>query len=80
MLSKIINFLNTFNLKPGFTAPQLLPGDFLGYPWTNRKNHHSYTSQATRTKGIDSAGAERIIHAFHPHEVFTSQCALSSVG
>ncbi|MBA7802569.1 hypothetical protein NFJ59_17110 [Citrobacter freundii] len=29
MLSKIINFLNTFNLKPGFTAPQLLPGDFL---------------------------------------------------
>ncbi len=29
MLSKIINFLNTFNLNPGFTVPELLPGDFL---------------------------------------------------
>ncbi|HGY3716330.1 TPA: hypothetical protein ACNVDX_001962 [Citrobacter gillenii] len=29
MLSKIIDFLNTFNLKPGFTLPELLPGDFL---------------------------------------------------
>ncbi|MDM2943376.1 hypothetical protein OGY01_13100 [Citrobacter sp. Cm038] len=29
MLSKIINFLNTFNLKRGFTVPEFLPGDFL---------------------------------------------------
>ena len=80
MLSKIINILNTCIPKSGFSWAELLPGDFLDTLEQAEKNQHSFTSPATETKGIDSADADRIIHAFHLHEVITSQCALSSVG
>lgn len=79
MLSKIINILNTCILKSGVSWAELLPGDFLD-TLEQAENQHSYTSPATEIKGIDSADADRIIHAFHLHEVITSQCALSSVG
>lgn len=79
MLSKIINILNTCIPKSDVLRAELLPV-ISRIPLNEQKNQHSYTSPATETKGIDSASADRIIHAFHLHEVITSQCALSSVG
>ena len=80
MLSKIINILNTCILKSGVSWAELLPGDFLDTLEQAEKINIRTLRQQLKSKGIDSAGADRIIHAFHLHEVITSQCALSSVG
>lgn len=52
MLSKIINFLNTFNLKPGFMVPEFLPGDFLDSCLQREKNNIRTLRQQPEQKAL----------------------------